>query len=264
MTALHFSKYHGTGNDFILIDNRSGNVQLSQEEIAQLCHRRYGIGADGLMFLEGSRSYDFEMRYYNADGREGTMCGNGGRCISAFAFELGIVKDQGVFKAIDGVHRAVITPADGSAGTIEISLNDVVEIKKAGEGEYILDTGSPHFVKFTSRPEHIDVFSEGKRIRWDQRFQPGGINVNFVQKDSTGLHVRTFERGVEDVTLSCGTGVTACAIAAAAESPDGSYSWNIRTPGGSLTVMFKKETGRYTDIRLKGPAVKVFEGKRLR
>lgn len=261
---MFFSKYHGTGNDFILIDNRAGTVMLSQEEIAHLCHRRYGVGADGLMMLHDSGAYDFEMKYFNSDGREGSMCGNGGRCIAAFANALGIVTEDAVFSAIDGIHRAKIHRKNSATTDVEVSLTDVKKIQQGGDGEYILDTGSPHFVKFTNLLDAIDVFEEGKKIRHSKQFQPGGINVNFVQKEKTGLRVMTFERGVEDITLSCGTGVTASAVAACADAENGPFTWTVNTPGGNLSVRFIKRDKRFTDIWLKGPAVKVFEGTSLR
>ncbi len=255
-----FVKYHGTGNDFIVLDNRRGAWALTGQEIAALCDRHRGIGADGLMELLGSDRYDFIMKYYNADGREGTMCGNGGRCISAFAADLGIVGESARFLAIDGEHRARIGVAEGGTRTVSVSLNDVAGMQDGGTGAFILDTGSPHFVRFVTSFEGIDVRTEGRSIRWEKRFQPAGINVNFVRASGPQLEVRTFERGVEDVTLSCGTGVTAAAVAAAANSADGEYTWEILTAGGDLSVAFRKEKGTCRDIWLKGPATRVFEG----
>ena len=260
MIRLPFVKYHGTGNDFIVLDNRSGSVKLSPAEIKGLCDRHRGIGADGLMELVGSGTHDFGMKYYNADGLEGTMCGNGGRCISAYAADLGIVGDSARFLAIDGEHRARIGKEEAGSRTVSVSLNDVTGVRAKGSETFILDTGSPHFVRFVTSFEHIDVRRDGMEIRWDRQFQPGGINVNFVVADGSNLEVRTFERGVEEVTLSCGTGVTAAAIAAAASMDNGEYTWDIRTEGGHLTVSFRKVNGAFREVWLTGPAQRVFEG----
>lgn len=260
MPLINFTKYHGTGNDFIILDNRNQTVQFNQEEIARLCHRRFGIGADGLMLLLSSEGYDFEMQYFNADGGEGSMCGNGGRCITAFAFHLGLIEEHATFLAIDGTHNALITKSSDDYCQIQVSLNDVKNVKTAGTNKYIMDTGSPHYVEFTKDIKSVDVFSEGKRIRLDKQFQPAGTNVNFVEEKGSGLKVVTFERGVEDITLSCGTGVTAAAIAASAEKSDGHYTWEIDTQGGNLSVSFIKQNNHYTDIWLSGPAEKTYSG----
>ena len=253
---MHFSKYHGTGNDFILIDNRAGNISLSKEEIAQMCHRRFGIGADGLMLLETFAGADFRMIYYNADGGESTMCGNGGRCIVAFAKSLGIIGTEASFIAIDGHHSASIN----DAGIVSLEMIDVDEISDLGT-YVMLNTGSPHYVLWVEDAEHSPVLEEGRRIRNEAQFSPGGINVNFVQRLSENrLRVRTYERGVEDETLSCGTGVTAAAIAAAGHTT-GSFIYNIETPGGNLQVAFRKwAKNAAEDITLTGPATFVYEG----
>ena len=264
MIRQAFVKYHGTGNDFILVDNREGTFSLSGDDITGLCHRRLGIGADGLMELLSSDTHDFRMKYYNADGREGTMCGNGGRCISAFAADLGIVGREARFTAIDGEHRAHIEKTESVVWQVAVSLNDVTALEPFDEQSYVLDTGSPHFVRFVPDLEAIDVAEEGKKIRWDRHFRPEGINVNFVRRGASHLVVATYERGVEDVTLSCGTGVTAAAVAATAQAGDGEHTCNIRTAGGDLVVTFRKEKGGYRDIWLKGPARKVFEGTTIR
>ena len=264
MMSIDFNKYHGTGNDFILVDNRNGDEFLNQEQIALLCHRRYGIGADGFMLLLSSDDYDFEMKYYNSDGKEGSMCGNGGRCISAFAFDMGIIKNTTTFKAIDGLHKAIIKSSKGNISFVEINLNEVQTIRMIADKKYILNTGSPHYVEFIEDLNAIDTMQEGKRIRWDKQFQPHGINVNFVKKHKSTLQVNTFERGVENITLSCGTGVTASAIAASAEMEDGNYSWDINTPGGDLSVSFVKKNSRFSNIWLKGPAEKVYAGTIMR
>ena len=253
---MTFYKYHGAGNDFILFDNRDGAISVSTVKIARLCNRHFGIGADGLMLLEQAAGYDFRMVYYNSDGRESTMCGNGGRCIVAFAKSLGIIHSQACFLAIDGSHTATI--ADD--GLISLHMNDVDDIDIRA-GHTILNTGSPHYVLFVPDVSKTDVFNEGSRIRTQPQFQPDGINVNFVQLHDGKLIVRTYERGVEDETLSCGTGVTAAAIAATARF-EGIFGTDIETTGGHLVVTFTKDTGTSAkDVVLTGPAEFVFKGE---
>lgn len=253
---IHFYKYQGAGNDFVIADNRNGVIQLSKEQVASLCDRRFGIGADGLMLLEEAEGYDFRMVYFNSDGNESTMCGNGGRCIAAFAKKLGVGAGNNMrFIAIDGPHDATID-ADG---TVHLAMQDVSEINVEG-GHAILNTGSPHYVQWVDDVDATDVFTNGRSIRNQNEFQPKGINVNFVQRTADGIKVRTYERGVEDETLSCGTGVTAAAIATAGANT-GDFETQITTPGGSLKVTFTKEDeGSATDVILSGPAVLVFEG----
>lgn len=253
---IHFYKYQGAGNDFILLDNRSSHIDLTNEQVAFLCDRRFGIGADGLMLLEEEQGTDFRMVYYNSDGGESTMCGNGGRCIAAFAKKLGLVKDDVRFVAIDGLHKAHIN----NDGIISLHMQDVKGID-AYDGFHILNTGSPHYVKWVANVRQCEVFSEGRAIRNQEEFQPKGINVNFVQRmDDNSLWVRTYERGVEDETLSCGTGVTAAAIAASGNET-GSFKTHIYTPGGELKVSFIKDTATSAkDVVLTGPAVFVYEG----
>jgi diaminopimelate epimerase len=253
---MTFYKYHGTGNDFILIDNRAGNIALSTQQVAHACHRHFGIGADGLMLLENADGYDFRMVYYNSDGNESTMCGNGGRCLVAFAKHLGIVKDTANFIAIDGGHKATIS------GDCIISLHmcDVKDIDIRDQYT-LLNTGSPHYVLWVNDVKNTDVFREGRRIRNSSEFQPKGINVNFVERRGDTLSVRTYERGVEDETLSCGTGVTAAAIAATGLNT-GTFKTAIETPGGPLQVAFNKNTpSTAVDVTLIGPAVFVFKGE---
>jgi len=252
---LHFYKYHGTGNDFILLDNRDGLISLDTEQVAFLCHRHYGIGADGLMLLENADGYDFKMVYYNSDGRESTMCGNGGRCITAFAKRLGIISSDANFLAIDGGHTAHVY----DDGTISLHMQDVSEISFE-EGHTILNTGSPHYILWVNDVKNTNVFFEGNRIRNQHDFQPNGINVNFVQLLDGKLWVRTYERGVEDETLSCGTGVTATAIAATAKAT-GDFNTGVQTPGGALKVSFTKPTETTAvNVVLSGPTTFVFEG----
>lgn len=253
---LHFDKYQGTGNDFILIDNRAGNISLTVAQIALLCDRRFGIGADGLMLLENTEGYDFRMVYYNADGNESTMCGNGGRCIVAFAKKLGVVGNNASFVAIDGPHTATVNEDD----TVSLQMQDVKEVLYA-DGYTELNTGSPHYVVFVDDVNGTDVFNTGRSIRNSERYQPKGINVNFVQRFADGgIHVRTYERGVEDETYSCGTGVTAAAIAASG-NVTGHVSTDIKTPGGKLLVSFdKKESNHIVNVILRGPATYVYSG----
>jgi diaminopimelate epimerase len=252
---IHFHKYQGTGNDFILIDNRSKEVTLDTMQIALLCDRRFGIGADGLMLLETEAGYDFRMVYYNSDGSESTMCGNGGRCITAFAKHLGIISDKTSFVAIDGAHTAVINNDD----TISLHMVDVNSIEVHSD-HCILDTGSPHYVLWTNDVQEEDVEHKGRAIRHQQEFEPKGINVNFVERLDESIYVRTYERGVEDETYSCGTGVTAAAIASTCNET-GTFSTEIRTPGGDLKVSFTKDSAYSAkDVILTGPAEFVFKG----
>ena len=252
---MDFYKYHGTGNDFILFDNRQGQYSFSGEQVAQMCHRRFGIGADGLMLLDHTQGYDFRMVYYNADGGESSMCGNGGRCMVAFAKKLGIIHAEAKFLAIDGEHTATIH----ESGIVNLHMGDVKEID-VFDGYTILNTGSPHYVAWVKDVNQVDVFSKGREIRNYPQFQPGGINVNFTELTNGQLSVRTYERGVEDETLSCGTGVTAAAIAATC-SETGSFKTSVTTPGGMLEVSFTKDTAHTAkDVILSGPAVFVFKG----
>ncbi|MFZ4545433.1 MAG: diaminopimelate epimerase [Saprospiraceae bacterium] len=258
---IPFYKYQGAGNDFVLIDQRDQQYlnRQSREEISFLCDRRFGIGADGLMLLQNIEGYDFEMIYFNADGRESTMCGNGGRCIVAFAQFLGIVSEKSRFLAIDGAHEARINP---EGNRVELQMSDVRQIE-IGPDFYVLNTGSPHYVTFVPQLEHFDVFNEGKKVRYNQRFSAEGINVNFVKSTEQGIEVATYERGVEDETLSCGTGVTASAISFwLKEGKSGKIEVPVITKGGELSV--RLESDGYTgckNIWLIGPAMQVFEGK---
>ena len=251
---LHFYKYHGAGNDFIIINNHDRKINLSQKQINFLCDRHFGIGADGFMELLPSGKYDFAMKYYNSDGVEGTMCGNGGRCIVAFAKETGLIGTTTEFEAIDGIHKAILHGDDD----IELKMNDIT-IYDVNEDKFIVDTGSPHIVIFTENLEDIDVVTEGRKIRYSDEF-PEGINVNFVEIRNGQIFMRTYERGVEDETLACGTGTVATALAAnvllGIDSPV-----NITARGGKLSVKFNKIKNIFTDIWLRGPATFVFEGE---
>ena len=252
-----FYKYQGTGNDFILFDDRENSFAVSDKKsIAHLCDRRFGIGADGLMLLRNKTGYDFEMVYFNSDGNPSSMCGNGGRCISRFAKDIGAVKKNEVkFLAIDGDHTAMIGDE-----TVKLKMNDVKEIE-TGNDFYFLNTGSPHYVKFSANVSQLDVFGEGKKIRNSDRFVKAGTNVNFVMAENGGIFVRTYERGVEDETLSCGTGVTASALVAALSGTCKGEKCAVHTRGGNLTVHFSKKENSFSDIWLEGPATFVFKGE---
>jgi diaminopimelate epimerase len=253
---LHFYKYQGTGNDFILLDGREKMPELSEKQIAAMCNRRFGIGGDGLMILRHYPGYDFEMKYYNADGREGSMCGNGGRCIVRFAYHLGIHRDNYHFLAPDGEHEADID----INGMVRLKMNDVNAVKQHS-GDFILNTGSPHYIKYVNDIREYDVPHEGYTIRNSAQFVREGINVNFVEtvNDHT-IFVRTFERGVEAETWSCGTGVTAAALVSA-HNETGFNQVDVETLGGMLSVEYDRVSeGEYRNIWLIGPAEYVFEG----
>ncbi len=257
--TLPFYKYQGTGNDFVIIDNRNPNyLQRSDVEVVKwLCDRRFGIGADGLILLQDHPDFDFEMVYFNSDGNESTMCGNGGRCIVAFANFLGLIEKQTRFLAIDGPHDARIE----SDGWVALKMIDVAEVEN-GEDYYLMTTGSPHYVIFAEDLDDINVVENGQAIRYSKRFRKEGVNVNFVEKKEEGILVATYERGVEDETLSCGTGVTAAAIAYALEKGNETITEvPIRTKGGELKVLLeKKADNRFEQIWLCGPATQVFAG----
>ena len=255
---FHFYKYQGTGNDFILADNRKHEYStLTTEQIRLLCDRRFGIGADGLMLLNLKDEYDFEMKYYNADGREGTMCGNGGRCMVKFAWHLGMHRDIYKFIAADGEHEAEID----MDGIVSLKMKDVERIQKI-HGDFILNTGSPHYVKLVDDVMNIDVYKKGRDIRYSKDYEQEGINVNFVEQGNSvdKILVRTYERGVEDETYSCGTGVTAAAIVCF-HNENGFNDVEVKTLGGNLTVEYDRlDDEKFVNIWLCGPAEKVYEG----
>jgi diaminopimelate epimerase len=254
---ISFYKYQGTGNDFILVDNRSKTLTFTTEQVAALCHRRFGIGADGLILLEPEPGLDFKMVYFNSDGNESSMCGNGGRCIVAFAKHLGIISKEARFLAIDGIHEATVDENE----IVSLKMQDVKQVEAGGD-YYYLNTGSPHYVKVVKDVERMDVVAEGKKIRNSARFLEEGTNVNFIEKNDEHLFVRTYERGVEDETFSCGTGVTAAALVAAiAGMSTGKNSCSVKTKGGLLDVTFEKVLEQnFYNIWLKGPAVLVYTG----
>lgn len=256
---ISFSKYQGAGNDFILIDDR--NCEFPEQDhalIRRLCDRHFGVGADGLMLLRPSIKYDFRMLYFNSDGHEGTMCGNGGRCLVAFAKNIGVIKnaEQIKFEAIDGGHDAKILDPD----TVALRMKDVSEISKRGNG-WGLNTGSVHHVEYVDKLVEVDVYRRGKTIREHEMYAPAGCNVNFVEVDKDGaLGIRTYERGVENETLACGTGSVAAAIV---HHNLGyiSKQYVIKAKGGILSVRFDHKQGIYQNIWLEGPATFVFKGE---
>ncbi|WP_066631174.1 diaminopimelate epimerase [Labilibacter marinus] len=257
---IDFCKYQGTGNDFVIIDNRDGNFDSKNTDLVSfLCHRRMGIGADGLMLLENhpSKDVDFTMRYYNSDGKEASMCGNGGRCIAAFAVKIGAVTkpEEFYFEAVDGMHVAKYND-----GIVSLQMTDVKEISN-GENYYFLDTGSPHYVSHKSKIDTIDIKKDGSEIRYSDTFKPGGTNVNFVEEIAPDhIKVRTYERGVEDETYSCGTGVVASAISTFVRNNE-CKDFNIDVKGGKLQVWFEGDSKvGFNNIWLTGPATFVFKG----
>lgn len=253
---LHFYKYQGTGNDFVILDNRQGIFDASRIDlIKQICDRRFGVGADGFMLLENTPGYDFKMVYFNADGNESTMCGNGGRCLVAFAHKMGVFEKDTRFLAIDGEHWANIQD-----GIVHLKMIDIAQVEQ-NETFCWLNTGSPHYVKFVKNIADYPVFEEGKSIRYNDRFKAEGTNVNFAEKIADNeIFVRTYERGVEDETYSCGTGVTAAALVASLKGFTSPVK--IKTLGGNLSIGFKANTsGGFEEVYLNGPAELVFEGE---
>ncbi len=230
------------------------NLSVTKDQVAKICHRKLGIGADGLMLIEKHPSLNFNLEYFNSDGSQ-SLCGNGSRAAVHFASQLGLINGKAAFNAFDGEHSAELTPG----GIVRLKMNPVQEVRKLSD-DYFIYTGSPHFIRFVDDVSNYPVFEEGRKIRHDARFSPGGTNVNFVSlQNGNSITVRTYERGVEDETLSCGTGVTAAALAASMKG----YSSPIviKTLGGDLSVEFKSsQSGTFEDIFLVGPAKMVFEG----
>ncbi len=280
--TIPFFKYQGTGNDFVLLDQRETTylTKKDTETIRQICDRRFGIGGDGLMFLQKKEGFDFEMVYFNADGTEGSMCGNGGRCLTAFAHYLGVFKEKCTFLAIDGAHEAVVASQPpkgvtlsplGSGVWVELKMIDVaINSIEQGNDYFLMNTGSPHYVVLVEDLTNINIYDNGRAIRYSERFAKEGVNVNFVEiapspqppeGEERGIEVATYERGVEDETFSCGTGVTAAAIAYHLKTGGGT-DVPIKTKGGQLAVHFSKNTegGLFENVWLCGPATQVFGG----
>jgi diaminopimelate epimerase len=254
---IEFYKYQGTGNDFVMIDNRSDFFPKEDIKlIERLCDRRFGIGADGLILLENDPNTDFRMVYYNSDGNQSSMCGNGGRCLVAFANQLGVIKNKTIFIATDGLHQASV----GDDAIISLQMIDVNEVNKK-ESYTFLNTGSPHHVQIVDDLVHYNVKENGAAIRYGELYGEKGSNINFVKKvNDDEFSLRTYERGVEDETLACGTGATAVAIAMNATGQTDKTSINLNVEGGKLVVSFDKLGNHYTNVFLTGPANFVFKG----
>lgn len=252
---IKFYKYQGTGNDFVMIDDRHHAFDDQDLPLVnKICDRRFGVGADGLILIREHKEYDFEMIYFNADGSQ-SMCGNGARCAVAFADHLGIIKGTTRFLAIDGPHTADILD-----GQVRLGMSEVKGIAEQRE-EYFVNTGSPHHIRFVHDLDHYPVVEEGSKIRYSAKYSPKGTNVNFVEKiNKNTIKVRTYERGVEDETLSCGTGVTACALVYGMATEQNTI--RIETLGGALTVTFNTgDHNKFTDVTLMGKATQVFKGE---
>jgi len=254
---IAFYKYHGTGNDFIIFDNRTLNFQSENLElVAKLCDRRFGIGADGLILLEDDLTTDFKMVYYNSDGHLSSMCGNGGRCIVHFARHIGVIDSETSFTAVDGVHHATIM-----GDQVDLSMSDVTEVELTEAYSY-MDTGSPHYSVWCDNIEKIDINAEAREIRYNKRFTEEGTNVNFLTWSDGAVQMRTYERGVEGETLSCGTGIVAAALYASLTDKLGTDDkCTLYTKGGQTEVTFAKEAdGTFKNIHLIGPATLIYKG----
>lgn len=255
MSTINFHKYQATGNDFVIIDNRETKLSLTREQIAAICHPKFGVGADGLMLIENHPSLNFHLEYYNSDGSQ-SLCGNGCRAAVQFASQLGLVNGSAKFTAFDGPHTAEIL----ANKNIRLRMADVSGYEMIAN-DYFINTGSPHYIKFVTEIDNYPVFAEGQKVRYDHRFDPGGTNVNFVElQANNSIFVRTYERGVENETLSCGTGITAAALVASFKGYHSPIA--IKTLGGSLSVEFKSsQPGTFQEIYLIGPAKMVFKGQ---
>ncbi|MFA8451386.1 MAG: diaminopimelate epimerase [Bacteroidales bacterium] len=255
---IQFSKYHGNGNDFVIIDNRKKNLCLTQKQIEKICNRRFGIGADGLILIEPSKENDFYMTYYNSNGLIGSMCGNGGRCASAFVATLIEEKKDFSFEASDGLHLSSIVSSNDHTSIVRLKMIDCSFPTANGKG-YFIDTGSPHHIQYVKDLNHYKVFEEGRKIRYSELY-PNGSNINFVEKQNNKIHCRTYERGVEKETLSCGTGVTAVALTQAfLEKKE--IPIQIHAIGGDFIISYTKTENGFKDVYLEGPASFVFCGK---
>lgn len=264
---INFYKYQGTGNDFIMIDDRALTFPINNHDLVKkLCDRRFGIGADGLILLQPHQSTSYFMKYYNSDGNESTMCGNGGRCLAAFAIHQKVVTGNHTFQAIDGPHDVITEGFSEFALWVQLHMQDVQMVEQRASYTFVLNTGSPHYVQFTSESlETIPLLEEAQAVRYNEEFKNEGINVNFVNLDGLkNINIRTYERGVEDETLSCGTGVTAAALATAMLNhlPEGHHEIKVETRGGQLQVSFDfhHNTNSFTNVWLQGPATFVFSG----
>lgn len=252
---INFRKYQGTGNDFVMIDGTKETVNFSANQIQRICERRFGIGADGLIIIKSHTKADFEMDYYNSDGSQ-SFCGNGSRCAQAYAKALGLIKDQSAFLAIDGIHKGKSLGDDFAT-----QMGNVKEIQQLGD-DYFVYTGSPHYIRYVEDVDAVDVYAAGKKIRYSEAYREKGTNVNFVSEHDGFLRVRTYERGVEEETFSCGTGVTAVAISFLFKNRLDAKQVKIITRGGELRINLNKISEReYNDIWLVGPAVEVFNGR---
>ena len=251
-----FFKYQGAGNDFVMFDNRTRIIDGSNNKlIEKLCDRKFGVGADGLMLLQSSSDFDFEMKYYNCDGFEASMCGNGARCIVAFANKLGIINEKANFIAADGEHEATLLN-----NLVSVKMTDIVNIELIDNG-YFLNTGVPHYVTFVNNIDAVDVFTEGRKLRFDPKFGKAGANVNFVEIKNNELAIRTYERGVENETLACGTGIVAAAMAFAMKNNLSKTEVQIKARGGDLSVLLERMLNvKAQNVWLTGPAKMVFNG----
>jgi diaminopimelate epimerase len=257
--VIPFFKYEGAGNDFVIIDDRQKSFDETDVHLVQrMCDRHFGIGADGLMLLRLIEGYDFEMVYFNSDGRPSSMCGNGGRCLVAFAHRLGLIGSETRFVAVDGSHQASWI----SDSEVSLEMIDVKQIEVISPKELLMDTGSPHYVIWSENIDQIDLIAAAREIRYSPRFEKEGVNVNFIEKTAEGIKIRTYERGVEDETLACGTGVTAAAIAAnfwgIAQN-----SVKVSAVGGNLSVNFEVEGLSFRHVWKTGPVKEVFQGNFL-
>ena len=254
---IKFSKYHGAGNDFVMINAIKNHVVLTDEEVKAICDRRTGVGADGLIMVLPSEKYAFRMKYYNCDGHESTFCGNGGRCIAAFACEEGMCPQHLEYEAVDGIHKALLTKNSDNEFMVSITMRDI-ESYDLTDLRLLINTGSPHYVTRIGSLKDFDVRKYGAEIRNDKSISADGVNVDFMEIIDNQYYIRTFERGVEDETLACGTGVTASAIAAGLWY--GGDNIDIKTTLATLNVRFKKSGNSIKDIVLSGPATHVFDG----
>lgn len=269
---MEFYKYQGAGNDFLIADNRDGSSCLGKDMVMQLCDRHYGLGADGLMLLDRSDSYDFRMVYFNSDGSGGMMCGNGGRCIVAFAADMGMTSFR--FEAADGPHEASVLQDSGNSKIIRLKMKNITEIRQENHDSWFIDTGTRHAVRFVSGLDTCDVTGKGREIRYSSLYAPAGANANFAEFHGSSIHVRTYEKGVEAETFACGTGITAAAAAAYMADPerfgkdgDGRVRIEVQAlrdrlsvdfiPSMSSDVMTGKKSWRFDDVWLTGPAVRV-------